>query len=310
MFAALFRRSKKYKQMTMQYGSIMSNKLQETKCYHHLIPAGRIYIFIINLFSVGMKKSKEKASKFVICFHNQITDYFLFQLENRNRKAVSLNSGSLIKNRVDQFFWQMVLSKLVLTPVLNYAEFVIDEFDNSLSNTRGIMIGIDLSTKTHATETTPAWIGLDTGWGKSNLFCIDFSSELTFFFEQVMLLKVGRCLYQEHECITLIILFQNLMVKEMLQVTFYSLTNLQMLIDIFCTGVLVDFKDMNLAFFVNNEFKGIEPLSPAPPRLDNFSFACACAHGKTTVSIRIPQYREHCIRTYNYFKEKTNFSSP
>lgn len=181
------------------------------------------------------------------------------KLIQNNRKAISLNEGGWTGNRVSDFFWQMVLSKISITPTLNYAEFIIDEFDSSLVNTRGIMIGIDCSSKSKHNGDTPAWIGLETGWGYAAK-----SGE--------MFVPGSRVNHANHPFST--------PYEEGDEI-----------------GVLVDFKKHRLAFFVNKKLRGIEVI-PSGEWKDDFCFAMAAAHGRTSVTIRPPQHREHCLRIY------------
>ena len=60
--------------------------------------------------------------------------------------------------------WQTVLTKMQVTPEVNYCEFVIENYNFQSTNSWNIIIGI-VSHEIPVLEPRGCWIGLETGWG-------------------------------------------------------------------------------------------------------------------------------------------------
>jgi len=188
-------------------------------------------------------------------------------LEGCERTAVSLNTGGWAGDRITNFYWQTVLSKIHVTPSCNVVEVFVQEFDKVLLNTRGIMIGVDLEDKIQITEKeSPCWIGLDSGWGyaakSGELFVPGSRSNHAS--------KLFARSYGKGDVV----------------------------------GVLVDFEENELAFFVNYKLAGIESIVGHTQNLSKLKWAFAAAHGNTRVDLKLPYNRDMYIEEYKKNKHK------
>jgi len=181
------------------------------------------------------------------------------QLDSSQRQANSLREGGWSNDRKASFYWQCVISKHAITPELNYAEFKLEQYDATLINTRGIMIGIDYLKNEVSSSTSPCWIGLNGGWG----YAAKSGELFTPGSRSNHLSKRLNKGYKEGDVI----------------------------------GILFDFDNKELAFFVNNELHGTEKLEKKYWQPE-FHFAFAAAHGDSVVSFQVPKFRQESILKY------------